>query len=121
MAVMSRRPDWDRLGRAVKERREALRISQGAAGISASTWRKVEHAVEPPYRRATLLTIAAALGWTPDSIDRLLDGKDPLELDGTRHGPAPSNRSVEERLDQLEAEIVSLRDRLRRAANGPSA
>jgi hypothetical protein len=61
MSAMSRKADWTGLGRAVRERREALRISQGAAGISVSTWHKVEHAIDPPYRRATLLGIAEAL------------------------------------------------------------
>jgi transcriptional regulator with XRE-family HTH domain len=83
------RPAWPRLGRLVRERREALRISQGAAGLSASTWRKVEKAVDPPYRRSTLLAIAGALRWAPESIDRILAGGDPVET-GALHALAPS-------------------------------
>jgi transcriptional regulator with XRE-family HTH domain len=115
------RDDWTRLGRLARERREALRLSQGAAGVSASTWRKVEHAVEPPYRRATLLAIAAALRWAPESIDLILAGGDPVELDA-RHGTAPTSQSIEERLDLLEDEIVRLRAQLGdRRRNGTAA
>lgn len=104
-------PAWPRLGQLVRERREALRISQGAAGVSVATWRKVEHAVDPPYRRSTLLAIERVLLWAPGSIDRILDGADPIDLDP--RGVAPTSQSVEKRLDELEAEIRRLRERLR--------
>lgn len=107
--------DWQLLGRRVRERREALRLSQGAAGISASTWRKVEHASEPPYRRSTLLAIAQVLRWTPESIDLVLGGGEPVEA--TPHDVAPTSSSVEDRLDALEAQVRRLRRQLAAAGD----
>jgi hypothetical protein len=43
-----------------------------------STWRKVEHAINPPYRRATLMGIAEALRVDADSIDLVLAGGEPV-------------------------------------------
>jgi transcriptional regulator with XRE-family HTH domain len=102
MPAMSR-TDWARLGRAIRERRETLRISQGAAGVSASTWRKVEKAVDPPYRRSTLLGIAQALRWQPESIDRILAGGEPVEY---------VTETAEEQVTALLAELAAARARL---------
>lgn len=63
----------------MKARREGLGLAQGAGGVSSASWRKVEKAIDPPYRRATLVAICRALRWTDDSIDELLDGGQPTE------------------------------------------
>jgi len=69
--------DWPRLGKAVRQRRDALGLSQGAGGVSVATWRKVENGTESSYTPRTLARIASALGWTDDSVDAVLAGGDP--------------------------------------------
>jgi hypothetical protein len=78
MSAMSRKADRAGLGRAVRERREALRISQGAAGISVSTWRTVEHAIDRPIGAPRCWASPRRCGWTPDSIDLVLAGCEPV-------------------------------------------
>ena len=73
--------DWERLGEAVRKRREQLRLAQGEKPPSSATWRKVEHAIDPPYARRSLLAICDALRWHEDSIGRLLEGGEPRLLD----------------------------------------
>jgi transcriptional regulator with XRE-family HTH domain len=95
--------DWPAIGRVILERRESLGLAQGAGGISSSTWRKIEKAIDPPYRRSTLVKIARALGWPDDAIDRLAAGRPPDEL-----LVEPDGRSIEERVTALEAELAEL-------------
>lgn len=97
------RPDWARLGRAVRARREALGLRQGDGGVSPATWRKVERAVDPPFLPATLRRIERALGWEPGSADRVLAGGDPI--------PTPANDT--ERIDQLIEAFDELSERFR--------
>jgi hypothetical protein len=72
--------DWQRLGAAVRDRRNELGLSQGEDGPSAATWRKVEKAIEPPYAERTLRAICRVLRWPSDAADRILDGDDPRSL-----------------------------------------
>jgi hypothetical protein len=106
MAAMSN-TQWQRLGRRVRERREALHVLQGAGGVSVSTWRKVEKAVDPPYLASTLEGIAAALRWKPESIQRILDGGEPIELAPDEVPPDPQQH-LEDRLAMLEAAVMTL-------------
>lgn len=99
--------DWERVAETVKRRRTDLGMSQRAAAfaadnISPTTW----GSLETHGRSVDVLTrpkIARALGWTTDSIDRILAGGDP-ELDG--HRPVTLEDRVvalEERWDRIEA------------------
>lgn len=72
--------DWERLGRAVRDRRNELGLSQGEEPPSAATWRKVEKAIDPPYAERTASAICRALRWPPDAFTRILDGEDPRSL-----------------------------------------
>lgn len=69
--------DWERLGNAVRDRRNALGLAQGEKPPSAATWRKVEKALDPPYAERTVRAVCAALGWQQDSFDRILSGEPP--------------------------------------------
>jgi hypothetical protein len=58
------------------------------------------------YQDRLKIPVCRALGWTPDSIDRLLAGDDPIELDEDEH-VAPE-KSLVSRLDELETEVQRL-------------
>lgn len=73
--------EWERAGESVRRRREQLGLAQGERPPSQATWRKVEHGIDPPYRRATVTALCRSLGWTEDSYDRLLAGDDPIVVD----------------------------------------
>ena len=68
---------------AVRERRESLRLSQNdaaaRAGLSAGIWNMLENGRRESIRARTAKQIAEALGWTPDSIERLARGEEPVE------------------------------------------
>lgn len=100
---------WARVATKVGQRRESLRIGQekaaALAGISRETWAQVEKGVNTNYRHSTLVGICEAIRWDPTSIDRILQGQEPIEL--------PPDGAVEladlaARVDGLEAAIGQL-------------
>jgi transcriptional regulator with XRE-family HTH domain len=110
-------PDqWqDRVGEPIRRRREQLRLSvrgvARVAGISEGLWRQVEsgrrvlaedviRTVSP--KPATRAAIAVALGWTPDSIDRLIAGGEPALA-------APSAGDTD---DEVAAQLAELEERV---------
>src|SRR5687768_2738282 len=74
---------WPRVGKAVRDRRMDLGRTQRecatAAGVSEMTWFNLEAGKSVKAR--TSRKASEALGWTPDSIDRILAGKNPLDND----------------------------------------
>ena len=100
--------DWERFGQLVRARRNYLGLVQGAGGISAATWRKIEKADRPPYRDSTLMAICRTLGWTSDSYTTILEGGDPIE------DRASNTKSIEERVAGLEADVEWLKIEVRR-------
>lgn len=125
---------WKRVARAVRQGREQLGLTQAElaskAGVSEPTIRVLETARRTGYQRATLREIASALGWTPDSIDRILDDKPPVESVPSSSGDdhlslaeraeiaamkatiEAMRRDIEEiqrREDEREAEVIELR------------
>jgi transcriptional regulator with XRE-family HTH domain len=96
---------WKRVGVRVRSRREELGLTQerfaAQASVGTATVRLIESAGRETYNRSTIVNVARALGWTPDSIDRILKGGEPEE--------APeSEKSAEERLAELEARVAAL-------------
>jgi transcriptional regulator with XRE-family HTH domain len=80
------KPEWARLAQALKDRRDpatGLGLSQHEvarrAGMGYSTYTPIE-TLKTVYvpSRAALRKIAVALGWTPESCQLILDGKDPV-------------------------------------------
>ena len=73
----------EEVSEAVRERRESLRLSQNdaaaRAGLSAGIWNMLENGRRESIRARTAKQIAEALGWTPDSIERLARGEEPVE------------------------------------------
>jgi DNA-binding XRE family transcriptional regulator len=101
---------WPVVAETVKRRRLELDLSQRAAAIAAdtspTTWGNLEkhsQRVDPLSRTK----ICRALGWTLDSIDRILDGGEPEEAEG--FAPLPSMDEVAGRLTTLEEGLAGLR------------
>lgn len=75
----------------IKARRLALKMTQKVAaqlaGIAGTTWNTVEkgHSGGDDLTRAAM---SQALGWTPDSIDRLARGEPPIVAAGGPTGGA---------------------------------
>lgn len=113
---------WKRVRDAVVARRNSRRprLTQAAlgqaAGISTATVQTLE-AAKPPEAMAiaTLESISVALGWTPDSIARLLGGADPIEAEGV------SAETLADRLDRYEAEQSTISRSLAELAEGLEA
>lgn len=99
---------WERLAKAVEARRRELMLSQAElaakAGTSESTVRSIETARRDGYRASTLREIAAALGWSPGSLDAVYAGRKPTVVK-----PERESADVRTELARLRAEIADLR------------
>jgi transcriptional regulator with XRE-family HTH domain len=89
-------PDYARLGRYVRERREQLGLTQeevaGRGGPSTATLRLIENVTGTGYRPKSLRQLADALRWTADSPHAVLYGGEPKERDAASQGqPAPAS------------------------------
>lgn len=100
----------------------SIRAAATAAGISEGLWRQVEAGERPlRYGRtetvnpkpATRAAICRALGWSPDSIDRLLEGKEPVVL---TEDPAARLSDYDRQLLELVRENARKLDELRELA-----
>lgn len=99
--------DWASVAETVKHRRTTLGLSQRRAadrgGLSPTTW----GSLEKHHQRIDDLSrprFCRALGWTPDSIDRILRGKEP-QLDED----APEPVSIEEQITEIRDQLAELR------------
>jgi transcriptional regulator with XRE-family HTH domain len=97
----------ERLGSRVRQRRLELGLTQRdaalAAGISDTTWLAVERGEKTSER--TLVGVERALRWAAGSAEAVMGGADPTEL-------ASAERTLEQRVAILEAELLRLRDEL---------
>lgn len=106
-------PDWGRVADSVRSRMASLVIDQAElvrrSGLSDPFVRAIMRG-EPRGnpRPANLARLAVALGWTPDSIDRLLDGDDPTEVEISQRD------DVEYRLERLERAVLVLAKSMKR-------
>lgn len=112
-----------KVGVRVEHARGRLSIRRAAtrAGISEGLWRQIEsgqrplrngeHEVVSP-KPESLAKVSTSLGWTEDSIDRLLIGLDPVSLPDEQ----PRTASTEQRLTYLEARVKELAGLLREAS-----
>lgn len=112
---------WARLGEAIRDRRRALGMSQlelaQAAGISEAMLRVIERARRTNVRPVTLGAVARALGWTRDSVDRVLAGGDPVLDEDRDRSVAELKRQVAElqaRLDEVERDLRARLDEVER-------
>ena len=84
--------DWERLAGAIRERRQALGMTQQqlaeAAGVTRTTIKNLEGARQPTKRPpASLPAVEHALGWTLGSARAILDGDKPTPIAGTDASP----------------------------------
>jgi hypothetical protein len=91
-------PRWDLVALAVRYRREQLgyRVDDLAAevGVTAEAWRTIEAGRRPSgFHKEHAAAASAALGWTPDSLDRIVRGHRPLDAPGAPPTLAPSGRA----------------------------
>lgn len=89
---------WQRVGQAIADRMDELRLTKAmlirAAGVSDKTLNGYLVG-QPIKRRDKLWALADALRWTPDSIDRILAGDEPVAL--------PDRAELERLAAQVEA------------------
>lgn len=99
-------PDWAGLREAVRDQLNATGLTPGEvavrAGLSRETVRPILHAIPGNYRAPTLAKVSLAIGWTGDSIQRVLDGDAPQQTADTLAG----------QIQQLTDEVRSLNLRL---------
>ena len=93
----------------------ALRLTQfrlaEAAATSEPTVRALERGRRTSYMQSTIAGVCAALGWTDDSIDRVLRGDEPLEVvGGTGQFRSAADPEVLRRLAAIEAQLAQLLD-----------
>jgi hypothetical protein len=86
------RSDWERVASAVRQRRLdlGLTIREATKRVSLDVWGKIENARGPTpdatdwgYRPRTVVAVCQALGWTTDSLDRIIAGDPPVDDTGT--------------------------------------
>lgn len=90
-------PRWDLVALAVRYRRGQLGygVEQLAAhvGVSADAWRTLEAGARPSgFHKEHAVAASTALGWTPDSLTRIVRGQRPLDAPGAL--PTLSARSA---------------------------
>lgn len=121
---------WAELRAAITTRMAQLGYSKTEldreVGMSAETVRPIRTGTPGNYRASTLAKVSKALGWTPESIEQILEGGEPTPIGGL--GPLePQGRSVDlgsaavtlrptyaevlARLEAVEQALAELRDR----------
>lgn len=111
---------WAKVGRAVRDRRNALgltigqAVSKAGAGIQQTTWSKLENAQQTSYSSRALFAVCRALEWTSDSIERVMTGGEAVVHDDTTRAEEISRtnwqvegaaRDVAAQLEALPAEL----------------
>lgn len=103
------------LGKAIRDRRQQLRLSQREAAhradFSNETWRKAE--AGHPVAERTLAYIEQVLEWPAGTVDAILAGQDPPADWLPRPDVSPEEQSrlidLERRIAELEREVIELR------------
>lgn len=111
-AISATPEQWLEVGRRVRQRRIARGLGQDDLVASRSVVSNLE--ADPPRQQkfaiASLVKIAQALGWTPDSIERIIDGNDPVEaepVNGEHQTILPPE--WEQRWEALEKQLATIR------------
>jgi transcriptional regulator with XRE-family HTH domain len=117
---------WKRVGARARQRREDLGLTQEAvahaAGVATSTIRLIETARQSRYQPTTLRSVSIALDWPPGAIDAIRKGGEPEDAAAPRDSLIGGReRTVEERLADLEAQMREILRALSQRASDHSA
>ena len=117
-SITAKTTDWKRAAKAVSERRAELDltvrdcVARANSAISVETWSKLENPKgAQSMARRSLSAASRALGWSHDSIERILVGHEPVPHD---HYPAGAQPEATELAYRLWATEKQLRDLLLR-------
>lgn len=109
---------WEQVGDAVRARITELRLTnaevQRRSGVSDKTLTGYLNG-EPIRRADKARGLCEALGWTPDSIDRILDGDEPVVAgaDGDLAARIDAfEKATDARFSSLEDQMAAMRDDL---------
>lgn len=114
--VRGDREGWQRVAARVTTRRiQELGLNaddvveRSGRRISLTVLSLIENARQDAYATRVIAGLCAALDWTSDSIERVLAGGEPVEVEHeSRAEPSEQDR----RLDRLERELAALRAEL---------
>jgi hypothetical protein len=107
---------WGRVADAVAARRLALApgglraaelVERANGAISLSLLSLIENARQTSYLQSKLASLSLALGWTHDSIERILAGGEPAEAAHT--AAADLTPATHAEVSAMRAEIAELR------------
>lgn len=107
--------DWAAVARAIDQRANALGLRQRELAershVSQAIVREIQHNTVQRRRSArTLEALSLALGWHPEHLTAVLDGRPPPEVDE----PVPSDDDVPARLTAIERRLRAITVRLDR-------
>ncbi len=89
----------------IRARRDQLGLTQAElahiSGLSVSNWTALESGRRTTCRPGTARAMSAALGWTPDSIERLARGEEPVEAPARAPAPPGAVTSANVAIDNL--------------------
>jgi DNA-binding XRE family transcriptional regulator len=86
--------NWDRLARAIRDRRRVLDLTQQRladnARVTRSTIKNLEGAREPTRLPSSMTAVEQALGWAPGSGQAVLNGGEPTLADSSADQRPPT-------------------------------
>ena len=99
------------LAEAIEKRRRALGLTVTGlvtkAGVTAEGLRPLRRGDVRSYQERLTVPVCRALEWSPDSIDRILAGLEPIEVEVN-----PPDVDLLERIAQMDRDLVALRSLL---------
>lgn len=127
---------WARVGKQVRIRRSELGLSISSAvaraggGIQQTTWSKLENAQQESFSQRSLYAVARALGWSSDSVERMIEGRSPVEIgdadrvqeltrlnwliEGEARDVVAGIQGLADALESLQQSVLEIEERLRR-------
>lgn len=116
---------WQQVWRAIDERREHLRMSFAdlyrATETSEGTFRKMRFDGIGVARSNKRRAICAGLGWSADSIERLLAGGHAMSAEDDVPQLGPDVRAAVDRLATISAEVAKIRTTMAEQAGESAA
>ena len=107
---------WKAVGARIRARRMELRMTIEEVAEEGDTSpvsvSNLETGERTSYRLLTLARVAKGLGWTGDSIPKMLDGGEPGALTMSSVVSEARLESVEERLRTVESKVDEILERL---------